>query len=505
MNLNFGINYPLNKDKNLIKKDLVNKNFTKIINIILTNQPIALSNLNYHKKFIHKIYSSKKELSMKNYKLKKYKSSYFNDDDKLFNPQLSKINIENKENSNTKKNCDKKSNKRSNDSFYILNKRKFSDNLKSKNVPINNTSYQRQKKIIINNQRIESISNYNKSRSFSKSQNLNYSNGSFDIKKILERKFSSKKGENKNSIKKINLTINNKDKNNKFYLIKKRKYFSHDLKTKINLYIQQQKKYKKRKNSNRDNINSNMNQINKYIGNASFSYDRLKKIKKVKNNNNTFTNITTNNSDKDNINMSTKKNDKTTTYCNTNNIHYFTTNFNSSTNITETNNDLFNNNKGSKEKKMLKKKIKLPFHPKSKISYWNRQPDTRKLMIRNNKSEINIPYNRKNKVTKIKKDNSTKNFKLIYLNRNKFEKPNMHNTSRVSNNFIDSYINKNYLNSSVHFRNKISISKNNLYISSKEKYVDKEFEEGIEMNHFRIVSIIQENKKFLRKNDNDDK
>ena len=60
----------------------------------------------------------------------------------------------------------------------------------------------RKKKLRINNQRIESISNYNKSRSFSKSQNLNYSNGSFDIKKILERKFSSKKGENKNSIKK---------------------------------------------------------------------------------------------------------------------------------------------------------------------------------------------------------------------------------------------------------------------------------------------------------------
>ena len=237
----------------------------------------------------------------------------------------------------------------------------------------------------------------------------------------------------------------------------------------------------------------------------SFSYERLKKIKKVKNNNSTFANITTNNSDKDNINISTKKNNITTTYCNTNNNHYFTTNFNSSTNITEAHIALIDDNKCIKENKFLKKKIKLPFHPKSKIGDIALQSDTKKLMIRNNKSEINIPYNRKNKITKIKKDNSTQNVKLIYMNKNKFEKLNMQNTSREkNNNFIDSYINKKYINSSeaLHFRNKISISKNNLYISSKENFQDKEFGEGIEMNHFRIVSIIQENKRLLKINDN---
>ena len=108
MNLNIGINHPTNKNKNNIKKDLLNKNFTKIINIILTNQPIPLSNLNYHKKFIHKIYSTKKRLQMKNYKLKKYKSSYLNDNDKYLNSELSKINIENKETSNAKNKCYKK-------------------------------------------------------------------------------------------------------------------------------------------------------------------------------------------------------------------------------------------------------------------------------------------------------------------------------------------------------------------------------------------------------------
>ena len=50
---------------------------------------------------------------------------------------------------------------------------------------------------------------------------------------------------------------------------------------------------------------------------------------------NTNGNITTNNSDKENTDFTTKKNNLTT---HSNNIPYCITNFNNSTNITETNN-----------------------------------------------------------------------------------------------------------------------------------------------------------------------
>ena len=138
------------------------------------------------------------------------------------------------------------------------------------------------------------------------------------------------------------------------------------------LPIQNQKKYSQREKENRDNlysdlIKNNITNINKNIGNISFSYDKLKKIKKVKNNN-TFTNITTNISDKDNI--SSRKNNIATNNSNnlnSNNIHYFTTNFNSSTNITEKKNDLYNKIKNTKEKKSTKKKKKKK--KKHKIAY----------------------------------------------------------------------------------------------------------------------------------------
>ena len=92
----------------------------------------------------------------------------------------------------------------------------------------------------------------------------------------------------------------------------------------------------------------------------------------------------------------------------------------------------------------------------------------------------------------MKRDNSSQN-----LNPNNFKS--IHNkqdidinTSRES--FIDLYKNKNVINSFniTHCKDKtFSITRNDF----------NESNECIEMNHFRIVSIIQENKKLLRKND----
>ena len=506
MNLNFGLNYPINKENNYIKKDLLNKNFTKIVSLILTTRPIALSNINYHNKFIHKVYTNKKGFSLKNNNLKKNKTSFISDNEKILNRELSKINIDHKEIPNTNICYDKINCKRKKNNISILNTRKCNDNCKFHEVPKNNTSYQKQKKLIINNHKTESVSKFIKNKSFSKSQYLNHSCGSVDIKKISKRKISSgreRSSKNKKNIK--NLTINNKNKNNKFYLIKKRNNFSHDLKTKISLYIQQQQKYCQREYSNREKnysfLTKKNNNLGKNTGNITCSYDSLKKVKKLKNNN-IYSNITTKNSDKENLNLSSKNNNTTTTYCNTNNIHYYTTNFNNSTNITETTNELCNENKYSKEKKLSKKKIKLPFHPKSKVADPPNNLESQKLAIRSNKSEINIPYNRKNKICKMTRENSTHN--LINMKNKKNGKINEHNTSREkSNSFIDSFINKNFINSSytLQFRNRISVVRNDLYISSNTNNIKKDFCEGIEMNHFRIVSIIQENKRLLSQNE----
>ncbi len=503
MNLNSRLNHSKNKEQNYIKKELLNKNITKIVNLILSNKPIAFSNLNYNNNFIHKLQITKKGYSMKDYNLKNYKNSNIKDSQKYLIKDLSKQNIQNKLNNNIKNFCNKMQYKRKNNSFYISNKRKFNENIKYNEVK--STSYQKQKKKIINNRSVNSVSRIKKAKSFCISKNLNISCGSVDIKRMQKKKISIC-GISGNKAKKINMNLNkiNKSKdNNKFYIIKKGKNFSHDIKTKINSYIEQQKKYSQREYTNKDkyftslykkNINNNIN--------ISFSHDILKKRKKLRtnNNNNTFANITTANSDKENTNLTTKKNNITTNNSNSNNIHYYTTNFNNSTNITETNNDLYNECKCYKEKKLSKKKIKLPFHPYSKkgelFNHCNVEP--KKYLIRNNRSEINIPYNKKNKMPKMKRENSTKNFALFDLKNKKNGIIKIkNNTSRenINNSLIDLYANNS--SETLHIRNNICFKNNYLTISSKEKSKDKELCEGIEMNHFRIVSIIQENKKLL--------
>ena len=65
MNLNAGLNNLLNKEKN-IKKEILNKNITKIVNLILSNQSLVTSNLKLQKNLINRISLYKKGYSMKN-------------------------------------------------------------------------------------------------------------------------------------------------------------------------------------------------------------------------------------------------------------------------------------------------------------------------------------------------------------------------------------------------------------------------------------------------------
>ncbi len=494
MNLNSGFNYT--------KKNGLNTNITKIVNLILSNQPIIISNLKYNNNYINKNRISNKGFSMKNNNLKKYKSSCVKDNNNFYKSESSKIKLQKKSNINISNICNKyKPNKRPN-SLYIIKTQKVKENIKNNEIPNNNIYHKEKNDNRIANQKVQSnskIQKIQKSKSFSTaSNNLNHSTGSFDRPKILKRNISS--GAKLSNIKgKINWIINDKNKrNNKYYLIKKRKNFSHDLKAKINIYIEHQRKYSQ-KDYQKEYANKNNNCYSCFIRNFLNKKNRILQLskenhKKMGKNekNNTFCNITYN-SDKDNTNtnMSSKKNILTTNNSNCNNVHYCTTNFNNSTNMTESFNDL-NNDKLSNRKKTMKKKINLPFHPNYKREDSNNnQFDNKKTLVRNNKSEINIPYNKNNKI-KMKRDNSSQN-----LNPNNFKS--IHNkqdidinTSRES--FIDLYKNKNVINSFniTHCKDKtFSITRNDF----------NESNECIEMNHFRIVSIIQENKKLLRKND----
>jgi hypothetical protein len=227
---------------------------------------------------------------------------------------------------------------------------------------------------------------------------------------------------------------------------------------------------------------------NKKILKFSSSHKDLNNIHTTEKNN-TYGNITTNNSDKENTYFTTKKNNLTT---HSNNLPYFTTNFNNSTNITETNNnELTMENKTMKQKKIIKKKLGLPFHPNSKrAENYNQYESNNNLLI---------PYNKKsNNNLRIKRDNSP-----LCDYGTKFEKIRINNLARNKNDsFFDLY-------------KSINDSKSNNFVDSFDMFQDKnqsdifnnnnfsfKYKEddliGAEMAHFRIVSFIQKSKKLLK-------
>ena len=476
MNLNGNLILPIDKVRTSSKKDLLNNNKTKFINLILSKKSISfLSNLKYNNKnLIHKINISNKGLSLKNSCLQKSKISLANN---LYNIKKIKVkdfsNYKNVKNRNKIKkvvdtSCHNLKKRLQNKSFSTKNKSSY-------DIPNGNISYTKKKKYEIKNKKSESIRKmkYKKSKSISLSRNLNMCGYSFEERKISNINLPNNK---------INFSINwsIRTSKNKNYLKN-----SQDLKNKINKFIKEQKIKK-----NKTNILLLKSQ------------KRLISSEKI----NTNGNITTNNSDKENTDFTTKKNNLTT---HSNNIPYCITNFNNSTNITETNNiELISENRYIKQKKIIKKKLGLPFHPNSKkLEYYNQIGEKNKFLIRNNKSEINIPYNRKiNKNYKIKRDNSPFNNHQI-----KFGKVNIHHSARNKKNKNDSffylYSNNNNDNNNNNFidsfdysfnekNNNYSIKNNNLYLFRKENEAKEELI-GVEDAHFRIVAMIQENKQLI--------
>jgi hypothetical protein len=151
MNLNAGLNNLLNKEKN-IKKEILNKNITKIVNLILSNQSMVTSNLKLQRNLINRMSLYKKGYSMKNKNTKKKKISSVYFKERFSSRDLSIINIKNKNNININipnisfKNIQK----RNNYSFYIFKKNKNKNNLNNNNIQNNKISNQKSKINLLN-------------------------------------------------------------------------------------------------------------------------------------------------------------------------------------------------------------------------------------------------------------------------------------------------------------------------------------------------------------------
>ena len=414
--------YPVNKLPTFTKKELLNKNNSNIINLILPGYKKGSSIFKLNEKIIPKLFLSKNRYSLKNLNLKhrvallKDKGSHFYNKDKI----IIKSNSENKINIIRKKN----------NSFCIPNNIKIIHNDSLKNINSKNETFSKLKLDIKNN---------------NTSRNISYNGNSVDLTYL-----------NKN-INNNNITFskqNKKIKKTKSYLVKNKNILIPKFKNKINLTLceDQQKK---------------INYLTKYKISEN----------KIQEKNNTYRHIPINISDKENIN---------------------------STNLNESNTNesflLF-----SKPKKNNKRRINLPFSPTSINNKFYKQIKYKKCYIRNSKNESNIPFNKNNKLTR---QNSYYNLNIFNLKKsqNKILTNREEGNSFAEidifkkNNSMSSFDMPTKTNSYSYYNN------NELCIISKEnniEYITKNNVEnfGVEMNHFRIVKIIQNNKNMLIKNE----
>ena len=235
------------------------------------------------------------------------------------------------------------------------------------------------------------------------------------------------------------------------YLLKNKSTFIPKAKTKINLTLS-------------GNQKKNTNYFSK-------KYNLLENKLQAKNN--TSRNIPTNINDKENINL---------------------------TNLNESN---INESLILSKLNITKKKINLPFSPTSNKDKFYRQIKYKKCYIRNSKNVV--PYNKKNKLTR-----QSSFYNLNFSNFKNSQNKIVNNNTREDGNYsladIELYKKNNSISS---FdlptkTNSYSYANNELYIISNEnnfEYKVNYKNYDVEMNHFRIVKIIQENKRMLKKNE----
>lgn len=444
MSFNSALIYPANQFPNYAKKKLLIKKPSKIINLILNKTQASSSSFQNNSKVVSKIFLSKKEHSLKGINLK-YKIPLSKDNTTKFLTKEKILLKSNSENKNVLENYISKiyEHKRTkNNSFCVMNY----------NSKLNHES--------LNEQKNETFSKLKIGKRNHSSRNMSRKNSFGHIYKM-------NKMDKNNNIGRNIIRQNKKIKLNQSYVIKNKTTFIPKFKNKINLsfYENQQKKQKI--------INHKYHMIDNKANESTNTYS-------IKN----FTVA-----DKENINFNSNNNS------NKNEISAVNISVNLSLNK-------FKNNKN------LKKKIKLPFSPSNKKEIY-KQIKNKKCFIRNNKNEINIPYNKKNKLTR---QNSYYNFNSNNLNSIKNRRMINNTTREDASSLIDIDMTKK--NNSIYYFDSVSRSNanNNSFSNSnanpeynivKENNLNyiqsNESNKGVEMNHFKIVALIQENKNLLEK------
>ena len=441
MSFNSALIYPSNQFPNYTKKKLLIKNPSKIFNLILNKSHAGSSSFQNNNIVVSKIFSTKKEHSLKGINLK-YKIPLSKDNTTKFLTKekiLLKSNSENKSALENYINKIYEHKKTKNNSFCLMNY----------NSKLNHES--------LNEQKNETFTKLNIGKRNHSSRNISRKNSFGNINRL------SKMEKNNNNGRNI-IRQNKKIKLNQSYVSKNKTTFIPKFKNKINLsfYINQQKRQK--------NSNHKYHMIDNKANENSCTYS-IKYVTVA---------------DKENINSNINKTD----------INAVNISENLSLNK-------FKNNKN------LNKRIKLPFSPNSNKKEIFKQIKNKKCFIRNNKNEINIPYNKKNKLTR---QNSYYNFNSNNLNSIKNRRM-INNTIREdASSLIDIDMTKKN-NSIYYFDSATRTNANNNSFSNlnanpelnivKENNLNylhnNETNNGVEMNHFKIVALIQENKKLLEK------
>ena len=240
MSLNNALIYPANNLQNYTKKELMTKNSTNIINLILPNNSTNLSSFKLIDKLNPKVYLTKKGLSLKNLNLKQ-KIPLMKDNPLKNYSKDKKFLKSNSANKNIFESFFNKINykKKKNNSFCLHSNKEI---IHTDSINNNNEIFSK-----IN---IDIKNHLKNTKSFSTSRNLSNANS--------EELIQANKNNNNNQI----LSRQSKKlKSNKSYLIKNKSTYIPKYKTKINLnlYVNQKKliNYKSKRLDSKTHINKN--------------------------------------------------------------------------------------------------------------------------------------------------------------------------------------------------------------------------------------------------------
>lgn len=370
----------------------------------------------------------------------------------------------------------------------------FGINTSSTNFSSNVFSIQKNSRIITTNTN-NFLSNKKNQNAISKnfsSRNFNRKVKSFELLKISNEDIipNGKKIKSK----KINYSINTNKKLKTHNLIKNKSNANLMSKLKDNLYVKTNENinhiFDKSKNNMKCELLSTKNKkrnnlsllFDKYIYNST----NCKIFQNEKENLNSNMN-SNNNSNYKNTNLN--KYNKSMIYVNnittnkSNNIYNKITNFDSQIKLPRTKNS-------------FKNKKNLPFHPNSKMIRLINQTESNQCLIKKNStnsSETNIPFDKK-KISRIKSKHSPKFFKPINLRKKNSQKIINNKPLYELNCFSDKSHSKNKSKIDIKYDRFTDINFN-MNIDEEEVY------EGVEMGHFKIVKLIQDNKIKIKKND----